>query len=201
MTTLCLPAAFEARDEEKITETEFLHHVLAHFGGARDPREEVPPIYRGLVSAVGDCLCKASVRSDYEPLSGTRECFAVQKERFADGRRLIDVSILVETFSAASIDDVRVVQSKLDQLRRDHPAFPTQFLATYAASKDSIEVFKFCLSDGVSIDSLDMSSELNPQNRSYAMLDLLYAADWGDFRSSDKWVKIMMTHVLHGESD
>ncbi|KAI5361875.1 Putative ankyrin repeat-containing domain superfamily [Septoria linicola] len=164
---LCSDEAYQARTEQCITDAEYLHEVLSHFGDVRHPSDAVPA--RSWQSMVSDPVGNA-----------TRE--AVLQLPIA---RPEHVALLERLFASVLPDDVSEVRAIVSQLQGDSDHYiPVQAIATFAASHNHVEVLRLCLRLGASLEDRNTTLALEYTTRGPALLDLLYERDWRGMRTS-----------------
>lgn len=114
--------------------------------------------------------------------------------------RLVDTQPLLELFTAAAQNNTTAMSNAANRITHENPTFsiPYQAVAAYAATCQSGDALRLCLSNGASLHNEFTPGRINPQNCSYSMLDVLYDYDWRGLRTTDKWWNIMTLSPLGG---
>lgn len=68
--SLCFREAFLAKQDHKITEEEYLGHLIAHLRGVRHPQDSDRDVIVSKFDPFGASIREMALRTDYEPLQG-----------------------------------------------------------------------------------------------------------------------------------
>ncbi|KXS98014.1 hypothetical protein AC578_8753 [Pseudocercospora eumusae] len=177
--TLCFDEAFQALRKEQISEAKYLHHVLAHFAGARHPADEraTRPWEFMVNDPVGNAIREAALTSRNPMTDST------------DG--------LERLFACVLADDAVAVKGILTQPSGNADRVPLQAIATFAASHSDVAVLQLCLQLRASLDNRNTSLALDYAVRGPARLDLLYEYNWREMRTSKRAFNRMVAWSLH----
>ncbi len=68
--SLCFRDAFVAKQAHRITEAEYVDHLIAHFRRVRHPQDSDRDVITAKWDPFGASIREMALRTDYEPLRG-----------------------------------------------------------------------------------------------------------------------------------
>ncbi|EON66483.1 hypothetical protein W97_05581 [Coniosporium apollinis CBS 100218] len=159
--SLCFEDAFTEFKSGRISEVEYLGHLLAHFRGSRHPGDSDSRNFKAVLGSFNpyaESIRQAALETDYQPLENT--------------------TALERLFEACLAGNSAQFKSSLEGLNDGHASLIMQPLATLAAEKGRARMLQACLEKGAKFNgTLDRAVEIG-SDKTPEMLEVLAAAKW-----------------------
>ena len=179
-----------------INQEEHLSNLLAHFRGIRHPEdnENVTAFY--IPAPFAASLKRACI--EQKVIVDGIEHGTVTHNGRADMLADIDpwAKLFLDCIQKHSVSTTRI----MELLGPDGVIPLLQPLAILAAERDKVDVLKYCIEKGASLDDPYFSRAVVLRGASRAMLDLLWNVDWENIQKNQTQLNKLLFHAWLGES-